>query len=237
MEKWRQETLGWDDLTGVTFSQRSKEDSHDYRYFPEPDLPPLVIGKDWLERVQSGQPELPRDRKLRFTREYGLTKPEASLLAEEITLADYFEETIRAGADPREAAKWITGEIFAWMKESGLEIGQIKVPPKSIVSLIGMMQRGEINLATAKRILARMLAEGGDPQAIVSAEGLQQVSDIDVIRKVVAEVLAANPGAVEKYRSGKPTVEQWLFGQVMRSAGGKANPDLVRQELQKQLKA
>jgi aspartyl-tRNA(Asn)/glutamyl-tRNA(Gln) amidotransferase subunit B len=231
-----QETLGWDDLAGVTYSQRSKEDSHDYRYFPEPDLPPLMVGKDWLERIRSGQPELPRDRQQRLIREYGLTKSETSLLAEEVSLADYFEETVRSGAEPREAVKWITGEIFAWMKESGCEIGQIKVPPLSLASLINMVHKGEINQATAKRILARTLVEGGDPAQIVSAEGLQQVTDKDAIRKVVANVLAANPGAVEKYRSGKPTVEQWLFGQVMREAGGKANPDLVREELQKQLK-
>ncbi len=231
-----QETLGWDDLAGVTYSQRSKEDSHDYRYFPEPDLPPLVINEDWLEEIRSGQPELPRERQLRFIREYGLAKAESSLLAEEISLADFFEETIREGAEPNAAVKWITGEIFAWMKDTGLEIRQIKVPPKSLASLIGMVARGEINLATAKRILTRLLAEGGDPEQIVSAEGLQQVTDKDAIRKIVAEVLAANPGAVEKYRSGKPTVEQWLFGQVMRSAGGKANPDLVREELQEQLK-
>ncbi len=134
-----QETLGWDDLAGVTYSQRSKEDSHDYRYFPEPDLPPLMVGKDWLERIRSGQPELPRERQQRFIREYGLTKSETSLLAEEVSLADYFEETVRSGAEPREAVKWITGEIFAWMKESGCEIGQIKVPPLSLASLIGMV--------------------------------------------------------------------------------------------------
>ena len=236
-EEVEQETLGWDDLAGVTYSQRSKEDSHDYRYFPEPDLPPLVISEDWLERIRSGQPELPRERQLRFIREYALTKSESSLLAEEEYLAVYFEETIRSEAEPREAVKWITGEIFAWMKESGCEIGQIKVSPPSLASLINMVKKGEINQATAKRILARMLVEGGDPAQIVAAEGLQQVTDKDAIRKVVTEVLAANPGAVEKYRSGKPTVEQWLFGQVMRSAGGKANPDLVREELQKQLKS
>jgi aspartyl-tRNA(Asn)/glutamyl-tRNA(Gln) amidotransferase subunit B len=230
-----QETLGWDDLAGVTYSQRSKEDSHDYRYFPEPDLPPLVISEDWLEEIRGGLPELPRERQIRFIREYGLTKAESSLLAEEIMLADYFEETIRAGAEPRAAVKWITGEIFAWMKESGLEIGQIKVSPGSLASLIGLVEQGEINQSTTKRILARMLAEGGDPARIVSADGLQQVSDKDAIRKVVTSVLAANPGAVEKYHSGKPTVEQWLFGQAMREAGGKANPQLVREELQRQL--
>jgi aspartyl-tRNA(Asn)/glutamyl-tRNA(Gln) amidotransferase subunit B len=231
----QQETLGWDELAGVTYSQRSKEDSHDYRYFPEPDLPPLVIGEEWLEEIRSAQPELPREKQLRFIREYGLAKAESSLLAEEISLADYFEETVRSGADPRTAVNWITGEIFAWMKDTGLEIRQIKVPPRTLASLIGMVERGEINLATAKRVLSRILAEGGDPAQIVSAEGLQQVSDKDTIRKIVTEVLVANPGAVEKYRSGKPTVEQWLFGQVMRSAGGKANPEGVRAELRSQL--
>ena len=230
-----QETLGWDDLAGVTYSQRSKEDSHDYRYFPEPDLPPLVVDTELLERIRSGLPELPRERQLRFILEYGLAKAESSLLAEELSLADYFEEMVRSGAEPHTAVKWITGEIFAWMKESGQEIGQIKVPPESLASLIGIVERGEINLATAKRVLSRMLAEGGDPAQIVSTEGLQQVSDMVAIRKVVTSVLDANPGAVEKYRSGKPTVEQWLFGQAMREAGGKANPQLVREELQRQL--
>jgi len=230
-----QETLGWDDLAGVTYSQRSKEDSHDYRYFPEPDLPPLVVDTEWLDRIRSGLPELPRERQYRFIRDYGLAKAESSLLAEEISLADYFEETVRSGVEPRAAVKWITGEIFAWMKESGQEIGQIKVPPVSLANLIGMVQRGEINQATAKSILNRLLAKGGDPAMIVSTEGLQQVTDMDAIRKVVTSVLEANPGAVEKYRSGKPTVEQWLFGQAMREAGGKADPQLVREELQRQL--
>ncbi|NTW08696.1 MAG: Asp-tRNA(Asn)/Glu-tRNA(Gln) amidotransferase GatCAB subunit B, partial [Anaerolineaceae bacterium] len=230
-----QETLGWDDLAGVTYSQRSKEDSHDYRYFPEPDLPPLVVDTEWLDRIRSGLPELPRERQYRFIRDYGLAKAESSLLAEELSLADYFEEMVRSGAEPHTAVKWITGEIFAWMKESGQEIGQIKVPPGSLASLIGIVERGEINLATAKRVLSRMLAEGGDPAQIVSTEGLQQVSDMVAIRKVVTSVLDANPGAVEKYRSGKPTVEQWLFGQAMREAGGKADPQLVREELQRQL--
>ena len=231
-----QETLGWDDLECVTYTQRSKEDSHDYRYFPEPDLPPLLVENEWLARVRAGLPELPLAREERLCGDYSLQPGEAALLAEEIPLADYFEETVRAGAEPRDALNWITGEIFAWMKEQESGITAVKASPAQLAALIGMVRGGEINLATAKRVLARMLSSGGDPAQIVAAEGLQQVSDTEFIRKSVTAVLQANPGAVEKYRSGKPTVEQWLFGQVMREAGGKANPQLLREELQRQLK-
>lgn len=234
-EKVEQETLGWDEAADATYSQRSKEDSHDYRYFPEPDLPPLLVSQEWVERVRGGLPELPRQKQERFVNEYHLGKNEAALLTEESATAQYFEEVAKAGAEPREAAKWITGEIFAWTKDSGLGIEKIKVTPAALAGLLDMVKAAEINLATAKRILARLLAEGGDPRQIVEAEGLQQVSDQGFIRKAVADVLAANPGAVEKYRSGKPTVEQWLFGQVMREIGGRANPAVVREELQRQL--
>jgi aspartyl-tRNA(Asn)/glutamyl-tRNA(Gln) amidotransferase subunit B len=232
-----QETLGWDDLTGTTYSQRSKEDSHDYRYFPEPDLPPLIVSREWIERVRTQQPELPREKAKRFEQQYRIKRTESILLVEDAYVAEFFEKAVASSpeTEPGTLAKWMIGDVFAWMKENGSEIADIKARPESFAKLVSMVQREEINQATGKKVLARLLVEGGNPEAIISKEGLQQVSDINAIKNLVAEVLAANPGAVEKYRSGKPTVEQWLFGQVMRVAGGKANPALVKAELNRQL--
>jgi aspartyl-tRNA(Asn)/glutamyl-tRNA(Gln) amidotransferase subunit B len=233
-----QETLGWDDITGATYSQRSKEDSHDYRYFPEPDLPPLIVSREWIERVRSQQPELPREKAKRFEEQYRIKRTESILLVEDAYVAEFFEKAVASSpeTEPGTLVKWMIGDVFAWMKENGSEIADIKASPESFAKLVCKIQNGDITQATGKKVLARLLKDGGDPAEIVSTEGLQQVTDKDAIRKVVAEVVAANPGAVEKYRSGKPTVEQWLFGQAMREAGGKANPQLVREELQQQLK-
>jgi aspartyl-tRNA(Asn)/glutamyl-tRNA(Gln) amidotransferase subunit B len=232
-----QETLGWDDLAGETYSQRSKEDSHDYRYFPEPDLPPLLVSQKWIEEVRSGLSELPREKAYRFERQFKISRSEALLLTDDQDIANYYEKAVASDprTDPSTLAKWIIGDIFAWLKENGAGIETIKVSPSSLAELVSMVQSGQITQATAKRLLARMLAEGGDPLAIVAAEGLQQVSDEETIRVAVRTVLAENPGAVEKYHSGKPTVEQWLFGQVMQALGGKANPQIVREELNRQL--
>jgi aspartyl-tRNA(Asn)/glutamyl-tRNA(Gln) amidotransferase subunit B len=232
-----QETLGWDDLTGATYSQRSKEDSHDYRYFPEPDLPPLIVSREWIERVRSQQPELPREKAKRFEQQYRIKRTESILLVEDAFVAEFFEKAVASSpeTEPGTLAKWMIGDVFARMKENGSEIADIKASPESFAKLVGLVQREEINQATGKKVLARLLMEGGEPEEIISTEGLQQVSDIYTIKNLVAEVLTANPGAVEKYRSGKPTVEQWLFGQVMRVAEGKANPALVKAELNRQL--
>ena len=236
-EKIVQETLGWDEANGETVSQRSKEEAHDYRYFPEPDLPPLVVDKEWVARVAANLPELPRPKALRLQQQYGLAEGDAHLLAEDSAVASYFEQTVNAApqAPPRTVANWIIGELFGWMNQNGKTIQQIKVSPQELGKLVGLAGNGEINLGTAKAVLAEMLSSGQPAQAIITAGGRQQISDASLIASLVKKALEANPQEVSSYIEGKETVANWFFGQVMRAARGQANPQVVRQELEKQL--
>ncbi|MHB8193489.1 MAG: Asp-tRNA(Asn)/Glu-tRNA(Gln) amidotransferase subunit GatB [Bellilinea sp.] len=234
-----QETLGWDDTLGQTYSQRSKEEAHDYRYFAEPDLPPLVVEAQWVNRVRESLPELPLARKRRFMHAYSLTSADAGLLSEEITLARYFEDTACAaeteGVTARTAANWITGEVFGWLNQSGESLESLKVKPEDLARLLGFVTRSEINLHTAKAVLGEMLRTGKSAGEIIASRGLRQVSDSDVIAGLVQQVLESNPEELYNYLNGKETLSNWFFGMVMRSAGGKANPQVVRAELERQL--
>jgi aspartyl-tRNA(Asn)/glutamyl-tRNA(Gln) amidotransferase subunit B len=232
-----QETVGWDDATQQTFSQRTKEDAHDYRYFPEPDLPPLVVDGAWIDSVRASLPELPLARYRRFVSQYRLPAADAAQLSETQIGGDYFERVVESGPAPaRIAANWILGELFALMHESGQGIDSCPVSPEALAELLGMVNSGQINQFTGKAVLAEMFAGGKSAKEIVSAGGLGQVSDRGYVAGVVVEVLAENPAEVASYRGGKLTVENFLFGQVMKKAGGKANPQVVRDELEKQLK-
>ena len=232
-----QETVGWEDLKGVTFTQRSKEEAHDYRYFPEPDLPPLVIEKTRVEEIRQVLPELPRARALRFVSQYRLNRADADMLAEEKPVADYFEKIVKADPSipPRLAANWITGELFAWMKTSGDAIDKVKVKPTELAKLLNLLQKGVINQPSAKMAFSAMLKSGKNAEPIIKSMGLEQVSDTATIAKLIQKTLSENPNELAAYKAGKETLEQWFFGQVMRAAGGKANPGVVREELKKQL--
>jgi aspartyl-tRNA(Asn)/glutamyl-tRNA(Gln) amidotransferase subunit B len=236
-EQVAQETVGWDESNQATFSQRSKEDAHDYRYFPEPDLPPLVVDDAWIQAIRQSQPELPLARYRRFISQYELPEADAAQLVEERAVGDYFERVVEAGPVPaRIAANWILGELFAHLNESGLGIDSIPVSPSALAELLGMVTAGEINQPTGKAVLAEMFAEGKSAQEIVTARGLAQVSDVDSITPLVAATLKEYPDEVSSYRAGKLTVVNFLFGQVMKKAGGKANPQVVRAELEKALR-
>jgi aspartyl-tRNA(Asn)/glutamyl-tRNA(Gln) amidotransferase subunit B len=233
-----QETLGWDEANGTTFTQRSKEDAHDYRYFPEPDLPPLVVEADWVHSVLSTMPELPRARARRYQAEYEISAVDAVLLAADIPVADYYEKTasLVKNVPGKTVAAWILGEIGAYLNRSGEAFETLRVTPASLADLLSRLTSGEINAATAKSILGTMLEKGGSAGDLIRAEGLQQTSDPELISALVARALQENPGEVESYRNGKENVANWFFGQVMRLAGGKANPQVVREELARQLK-
>lgn len=234
-----QETLGWDETKEVTYSQRSKEDAHDYRYFPEPDLPPLKVDEAWLARLRAEMPELPRARFQRFITQYGLTEYDATRLIEERLTADYFEATVKllpASIPPKTAANWLIGEIFGLMKTRGETLNQLKVRPEGLAELVRLVSAGEINQTTARAVLTEMAEKGNTAAEIVMARGLKQVSDTGFITEIVRRMLEENPGEVESYRAGKETVFNWLFGQVMKKAAGKANPQVVQAELEKQLK-
>jgi aspartyl-tRNA(Asn)/glutamyl-tRNA(Gln) amidotransferase subunit B len=233
-----QETVGWDEPNGVTFIQRSKEDAHDYRYFPEPDLPPLVVEADWVHRVKSSLPELPRARTNRYVTEFDVSPVDAALLAADVTVGDFFENTAAGatGVPGKTVAAWILGEIAAYLNRSGETYESLRVTPDSLADLLVRLNKGEITTATAKSILTTMLEKGGSAGDLIHAGGLQQTSDRDLIASLVARSLQENPGEVEIFRNGKENIANWFFGQVMRMAGGKANPQVVREELARQLK-
>jgi len=238
-ERVVQETVGWNEATGETFSQRSKEDAYDYRYFPEPDLPPLVIEPEWVERVRARLPELPRPRALRLQQQHGLSPYQANILVVEPGVATYFEECVRVASDvpPPVFANWILGEIGGWVNQSGSPFSEVKVAPPQLADLIRFTGRAEINLTTAKAVLAEMLETGHSAAAIIQGRGLRQISDTGFIAGLVRQMLEANPQEVQSYLSGKETLSNWFFGQVMRHARGQANPQVVRDELERQLKA
>jgi len=233
-----QETVGWEDLKGVTFTQRSKEEAHDYRYFPEPDLPPLVVEKSWVEQIKKSLPELRRPKALRFVSHYQLSRTDADLLTEEKLIADFFEKTLQANnaIPPKLVGNWITGELFAWMKSSGEALEKVKVKPGELAKLLDALQKGIINLPSAKAVFIAMLKSGKNAETVIKALGLKQISDTETIAKLVHKTLKENPNELAAYKAGKETLENWFFGQVMKAAGGKANPGVVREELKKQLK-
>jgi aspartyl-tRNA(Asn)/glutamyl-tRNA(Gln) amidotransferase subunit B len=236
-ERVVQQTLGWDESQGVTVIQRSKEEAHDYRYFPEPDLPPLVVEKEWIARIRAGLPELPADKRRRFMEQYGLNAYDAGVLVAEKAIADYYEQIVSSApqAGPKMAANWLTGEFFSLLNQSGSEIEDTLVEPQALAELIEMVAAEEINQNTAKTVLADMFVSGKQAEEIVSERGLRQISDNELIAGMVAQVLAENGQQVQEYLQGKENISRWLFGQVMRKAKGRANPQVIQQELARQL--
>ena len=237
-EKVAQETRGWDESQGATFVQRRKEAEDDYRYFPEPDLPPLVVETAWVERARAALPELPTAKQQRFRSQYGLNAYDAGVLTTEPLVADYFEETLRAAPEvpAKIVSNWISGDLFALLNQAEMSIEQAKVPPHMLAQLVRMVHLGEINQNTGKMILADMFLTGKTAEEIARDRGLRQISDAGAIAGLVQRVLSENPGQVTAYLAGKEALSGWFFGQVMRLAQSRANPRLVQDELNKQLK-
>jgi len=234
-----QVTMGWDEAKSQTYTMRGKEDSHDYRYFPEPDLPPLNVSDAWRERVATSLPELPRAKFERFVADHELTEYDAGVLVADKTTAEYFESTLEAASKkvtPKMVANWMTGDLFALMNQAEANIGAIKVSPEALAELVSLVADGQINQKTAKKILAEVFESGGSPKAIVAERGLGQVSDGGVIGTLVSEVVNENQAEVTSYREGNEGVANWLFGEVMKKARGQANPQVLREELMRQLK-
>ena len=232
-----QETRLWDVAGGRTVSMRGKEEAHDYRYFPDPDLPPLVLDPEWVAGVRASMPELPEARKRRFMAEHGLPERDAGPLADDRELAAFFEETAAAAENPRAAAHWIMGPLAHRMKTRGAGIGSVTVTPAALGALIRLVDGGTISNSAARDVFERMADSGRSPEAIVEAEGLSQIGDADELRAVVRQVLAENPAAVSRYRSGKTGTLGFLVGQVMRATRGQANPRLVNELLKAALEA
>jgi aspartyl-tRNA(Asn)/glutamyl-tRNA(Gln) amidotransferase subunit B len=230
----KQETRLFDAAAGVTRSMRSKEDAHDYRYFPEPDLPPLLLDPAWVERLRRELPELPDAKRTRFTREYGLSAYDAALLAAERATAEYFE-TVARGRDAKQAANWIGGELFALLNRNGRSIEESPISAAALGRLLDLIADGTINGRIAKQVFEAMAESGETADAIIEQRGLRQVTDGGAIEAAVAKVLAANLDKVAEYRAGKDKLFGFFVGQVMREMRGRGNPALVNEVLRRQL--
>jgi len=230
-----QETRLWNAEREETVPMRSKEEAHDYRYFPEPDLPPLLVGPEWIEDVRRSLPEMPDVRRRRFVEGHGLPDYDAGVLTESREVADYFERVAGASGQPKAASNWVMNEVLRTLKETGRPLAESPVPPEALAELMGLLARGEINGTTAKDVFVKMWSSGEGPRAIVEREGLGQVSDQGALRALVAEAVAQNPGQAADYRGGKTAALGWFVGQVMRKTGGKANPQLVSELLKEAL--
>jgi aspartyl-tRNA(Asn)/glutamyl-tRNA(Gln) amidotransferase subunit B len=231
-EAVRQVTLLFDASSGAVRPMRSKEESHDYRYFPDPDLPPLVLSAEWIDRQRAALPELPEARRARLEREHGISAYQASVVSGEPALADYFESLVAAGVEGRQAANWVTGDVMtAWN-----ETGGFPVSAERLAALIAMERDGTVSLQAAKRIFAELREQDAEPRALAIQLGLVQVKDADALGGWVDEVLAAYPGEVARYRGGETKLMGFFVGQVMKRSKGKADPKGVQPLLQERLK-
>ena len=231
----QQETRLWDSREQKTHGMRSKEFAHDYRYFPEPDLLPLVITDEWKEEVRRALPELPQARRDRLVREYALPEHDAAQLTASKGLANYFEDAAKGSDEPKLAANWILSELMFLLNESGKEVTQSPVSAKSLAELVAMIHKGAVSGKMGKEILAAMFSSGKRAGEVVAEKGLAQINDAEKIAAVVREIMAANPKQVEQYRGGKAATLGWFVGQVMKSTRGQANPPLVQEVLKKEL--
>ena len=232
-----QETRLWDDHLNETRPMRSKEEAHDYRYFPEPDLPPLIVSSELIDRVQASMPELPGPRAKRFTEQYGLSFADASQLTSDRSLADYYEAAVEAsGGNARATTNWIRSELLRELENAGLTADKSPVPAVELGALVRMIDEGTISGKQGKDVLVEMFRSGKPAAAIVEERGLIQVSDTGEIDSVIDEVITANPRQVEQFRGGKEGLFGFFVGQVMKASKGKANPKIVNERLREKLK-
>jgi len=231
-----QETRLWDERAAETRVMRSKEEAHDYRYFPEPDLPPLIVSEEFIEAVRASMPELPDARRKRFIDQYGLSFSDASQLTQERSLADYYERAVQASSgNARATANWIRSELLRELENAGLSAEESSVPATELGALVRMIDQGNISGKQGKDVLVEMFATGKPASAIVAERGLVQVSDIGEIDRIIDDVIAASPQQLESYRSGKEALFGFFVGQVMKASKGKANPKVVNERLRLKL--
>ncbi|MDI9241590.1 Asp-tRNA(Asn)/Glu-tRNA(Gln) amidotransferase subunit GatB [Fusibacillus kribbianus] len=226
-----QETRRWDDNKECSYAMRSKEDAQDYRYFPEPDLVPVVISDEWLAEIKSRQPELRDEKRLRYKEEYGIPEYDIDILTSEKKLADIFEETIALGCKPKEVSNWLMVETMRLLKEADMDASDLSFSPKNLAALIGLVEQGKINRTVAKEVFEVLFREDMDPVSYVEEKGLIMVQDEDALRSTIEEIVKNNPQSVEDYRSGKKKAMGFLVGQTMKAMKGKADPALVNKIL------
>lgn len=235
-EKIVQETRRWDEAKGETIVMRSKEEAHDYRYFPEPDMVYLVVDDEWIENIKASLPELPDKKKARYINEYGLPEYDAGILTASKALATYFEEVVKNGANPKDASNFLMGEVLRTLNDREMTIEEIKVKPQHLAKLIELINNGTITGTIAKKIFKDMFETGDDPEKIVKEKGMVQISDENAIREIVNKVLDENPQSVEDYKNGKTKAMGFVVGQVMKASKGKANPQIVNKLVEEELK-
>ena len=222
-----QETRLWNEKENRTYMMRSKEDAHDYRYFPEPDLPPLEVSTAWIESIQASLPELPEARRQRFTREYELSPEDALTLTAQREMADYYETVVKTSGNHKLAANWVLSELLRELNNSNTSISDCRVTAENLGQMIGLIQNGTISGKIAKDVFAEMWANGGDPDAIIKAKGWVQITDTSAIEKIVDEIIANNPKEVASYQAGRVQLMGFFVGQTLKASGGKANPQAV----------
>jgi aspartyl-tRNA(Asn)/glutamyl-tRNA(Gln) amidotransferase subunit B len=233
-----QETRLWNSAEERTVSMRSKEEAHDYRYFPDPDLPLLVVDRELIKHIERSMPELPESRRRRFVAEYALSEYDAGVLATTRSLAEFFEEAAKLSGLPKAAANWIMGDLLRFYKDSNTDLKDLSaspVKPKMLADMIGLVEKGTISGKIAKTVMEEMYTTGKSPQAIIEEKGLVQISNVDEIEAIISKVIQDNPKTVEQYRQGKTGNFGFFVGQVMKATGGKANPQTVNEVLKKRL--
>ncbi len=227
-----QESRLWNEADGKTHSMRSKEEAHDYRYFPDPDLVPLAIESEWIAKVRATLPELPEEKRQRYVNSHGLSLDDAAVLAESKNLADFFDEALKLGANAKAAANWLIGPATAYINDNKLElITDTKLTPQNLTALIAAIDSGKLGSTNAKKLLLDLLATGGDVDKLIDEKGLAQLSNEGELRTMVEDVLAKSQAQVEQYRSGKTKIRQFFFGEVMKISKGKANPEVTNKIL------
>lgn len=233
-----QETRSWDEAKGITLSMRSKEEAHDYRYFPDPDLVPMVISREWVEQVRQTLPELPDARKERYVKEYGLPEYDAEVITGLKEVSDYFDEGLKYTKNAKALSNWIMGELLKFVNASGMSVAnpEFPVPAANLAELVELIETGAISGKIAKEVFKEMQEKGEKPNVIVEAKGLKQISDEGAIGAIVDEVLAKNPQSVEDYRAGKERAIGFLVGQIMKATRGQANPEIVNSLLREKMK-
>ncbi len=236
-EEILQETRLWDSATGKTMSMRSKEEAHDYRYFPEPDLVPFMPSREWVEEIKADIPELPDARRERFTASYGLPGYDAEMLTSERALADWFEEAVKLGAQPKAASNWIMGELMRLLNEDGISIEGSPLAPSGLVELLKLIDAGTISGKIAKTVFEEMYKGKKSAQQIVKEKGLIQISGADELGAVIDQIISSNPGEVERFRAGEEKLFGFFVGQAMKATKGKGNPAMINELLKKKLSA
>jgi aspartyl-tRNA(Asn)/glutamyl-tRNA(Gln) amidotransferase subunit B len=234
-ERIIQETRLWEEGSQRTVSMRSKEGASDYRYFPEPDLPPLQITPEQIQKWKEETPELPAEKRLRYEQEYGLSAYDARVLTDEREVAQYFETAVAAGGNPKLVTNWVTQDIAAYLNTNRVSINDLALTPATLAELVNLIEQGTISGKIAKDILPELLAKGGSAKALVESKGLIQISDSAVLESIIDEVIAAHPQELAKYRQGKTNLKGFFVGQVLKKTNGRADPKLTNQLVDKKL--